>query len=88
MDKITKTTFLAWVEENDWLKVGTGKNPEGFDQDTFLTPAGQVLFAIYDTEGNVRNVAVPMAAPMAPPPRMPMRGPLDLTGGSQFPPIR
>ena len=64
MDKLKKKDFETWRKESCWLRTGQGKNSEGLDQDNFLTPAGQVLFIIYDRDGNVRNVAMPVTVPM------------------------
>ena len=80
MDKLKKEDFETWRKESCWLLTGQGKNNEGLDQDNFLTPAGQLLFIIYDRDGNVSNVGMPMKVPM----QMPSvaRPPLDLRGGS------
>ena len=79
MDKLIRQDFETWSKKSDWLLVGQGKNSEGFDQDSFLTPSGAVVFIIYDRDGNVRNVAMPMPMP-APVTSMP-RSPLDFHGG-------
>lgn len=83
MDKLTKVAFETWRKESCWLLTGQGKNNEGLDQDNFLTPAGQLLYIIYDRDGNVRNVAMPMTVPMQMP-SMP-RSPFPFPGGQ--PPI-
>ena len=84
MDKVTKKDFEVWRKDNDWLLTGEGKNNEGFLQVSFMTPAGKVVFVIYDAEDNLRNFAYPMALPM---PSMPQgRSPLDFRGGSSWPP--
>lgn len=82
MDRVTKKDFEVWRKKERWLLIGEGKNNEGFPQVSFVTPAGKVLYIIYDHEDNLRNVAFPMAPPM---PSVQSRAPFDLRGG--FPPI-
>lgn len=84
MDRVTKKDFEVWRKKERWLLIGEGKNNEGFPQVSFLTPAGKVIFVIYDAEDNLRNVAFPMAAPM--PSMTQGRSALDFRGGSAWPP--
>jgi len=77
MDKLKKDDFEIWWKESRWLLIGQGKNNEGFDQDSFLTPSGAIVFIVYDRDGNLRNVAMPMAPPMPSTPR----APFDFRGG-------
>lgn len=87
MDRVTKKDFEVWRKKERWLPIGEGKSNEGFPQVSFLTPSGKVLFIIYDTEGegNLRNVAYPMALPV--PAMSQGRSPLDFRGGGPFPHI-
>jgi hypothetical protein len=87
MEIIKKTEFIAWAKEVRWLMVSEGKTPDGYPQENFLTPSGEIVFMIYDLENKeIRNVAKPTPIPMQPQPtRLPpgfMKGipGLDLQG--------
>ncbi|MBU1067505.1 hypothetical protein KKE60_06935 [Patescibacteria group bacterium] len=82
MDKLKKDDFETWWKESRWLLIGEGKNNEGFDQDSFLTPTGAIVFIVYDADGNLRNVAMPMPPPM-PRPSMP-GAPFNFRGQPPF----
>lgn len=65
MEKVTKEIFKKWIQECNWLKVNETATPNG-RQDTFLTPAGNFVAAIYDLKGDLLQVA--MLGPAQPPP--------------------
>jgi hypothetical protein len=56
MEKVDKQKFEAWVKESNWLQIGETQNPNG-RQHTYLTPAGNLMVAIYDLEGKLAAVA-------------------------------
>lgn len=46
----TKEEFLAWAKEENWLQIGTKGTPQG-RQDAYVTPSGEISFAMYDLKG-------------------------------------
>ena len=64
---VTKESLTKWALKNNWLKVGEGKTPEGYDQENFLAPSGQLVVAIYDSDDKLIRVGT-MGPPPAPPP--------------------
>lgn len=67
MEKLKKEDFEKWVKENKWLKISEAPNPNG-RQDSFLTPAGNIIIAIHDLSGNLFQIAIlgPAPAPQNP----------------------
>lgn len=77
-----KEDFVSWATGNNWLLIGTSKTPEGYPQESYLTPAGKIVFIIYDNEDRVKSVALPM-----PPMPMPQSSlPRGFPPGLGFPP--
>lgn len=63
MDPITTTQLQEWVKKHDWTKFGEQKTPEGYVQEFYVTPAGNITFAIVD-----KDIVKAFAIPMPPPP--------------------
>lgn len=66
MEKVTNDVFNKWIRKHNWLKVNETPTPTG-RQDTFLTPAGNLIAGIYDLSGNFFQIGLLGLAPQAPP---------------------
>ena len=86
MDKRKKEEIVAWATASNWLLFAEGKTPDGYPQESYITPAGNVLFLSYDNEGYFRNVAVPMPSMPVLMPRPQGLPGIDLLGGQQLRP--
>jgi len=82
MEALTKETFLSYAEACNWLCVGEMSTPAG-RRVTYVTPAGNFVFAIYNLKGELGQLAMP-AIQQQPPSNVP-RGLMDPRGGGQFP---
>lgn len=63
MDAPTKETFVTYAKKCKWLYAGEVPTPEG-RRHTYVTPAGNFVFAIYDIGGELMMLAMP--APQQP----------------------
>lgn len=61
-DIVSKEDFLSWVKKRNWLEVGEMPTPTG-RQVTYLSPAGNFIFAIYDITGKLVQIAFPAMQP-------------------------
>lgn len=51
----TEAEFLAWAKKANWLQIGTKGTPQG-RQDIYVTPAGEIAYALYDISGKFVNI--------------------------------
>jgi len=83
INQLKKEDFVAWATGNNWMPFGTSKTPEGYQQESYITPAGNIVFIIYDNDDLLKNVALPM-----PPMSMPQSSmPRGFAGLSGLPPL-
>ena len=82
MDILSKEDFLSWAEECNWLCAGETATHAG-RQVTYITPAGNFIYAIYNLKGDLQQLAFPIVQPQ-PTPGM-QRPFLDLRGGAGSP---
>jgi len=61
--KYTKEAIKKWVEEHDWLLFATDSSSDA-QQEGYLTPAGNIVTVVYDAEGSLINVLMPVPMPM------------------------
>lgn len=66
MEKLTKEVFVKWIEKSRWLKVNETATLDG-RTDTFLTPSGNLIAALYDLKGDLSRFGMLGPAPQAPP---------------------
>lgn len=82
MDKITREIFETWAKGSNWLKineVGTHNGP----QISYITPSGEIVYALYNLTGELQQLIKPMPAP---PQAKPVKGfPIDFRGGGPYP---
>lgn len=78
MERIKKVNFHVLVKKWDWLQLDEGKTRDGYAMEIYLTPAGRVIFIIYDNDECIKTTAMPTPPPPAVNPR-PVQ-PLDLSG--------
>lgn len=68
MEKVTRDTLLGWAKKCRWLHVNEQKTPDG-QQDTWLTPSGDLTLAVYELNGDLKSIAHPpmlvMVAPQS-----------------------
>lgn len=82
MDKVKREVFETWLKGNNWFKINEVGTPNG-QQEHYLTPAGEIVIAQYDLQGQLAQIAKPMPAPAQPTPMAHFR--MDPRGGGQFP---
>ena len=83
MDKVTREVFETWLKGCNWFKINEVGTPNG-QQDHYLTPAGEIMIAQYNLQGELAHVVKPMPAPAQG--AVMMRKPIDFRGGAQMPP--
>lgn len=62
MEILTKEAFLAWAKKCNWLYVGEIAAPEG-RRVTYVTPAGNFIYASYGIDGKLLQLAMPVVQP-------------------------
>jgi hypothetical protein len=62
MPILPKKQFEDWVKKQEWLKISETDTTRG-RQHTYLTPAGQFLFALYDIKGELMELGQPVMMP-------------------------
>lgn len=62
-EKLDKKTIHTWTAKHGWLLLGAAKTPDGYPQENYITPDGNILIFVYDNEDFFRGVGTP-----APPP--------------------
>lgn len=82
MEKIKREVFETWMKKCNWFKINDVGTPDG-QQRHYLTPAGEVVIAQYNLQGELAQIVTLMPAP---PQATPMRSfRIDPRGGGQFP---
>jgi len=61
--KYTKEAIKKWAEEHGWLLFAKDSSSDA-QQEGYLTPAGHIVTLVYDTEGFLINVLMPVPMPM------------------------
>jgi hypothetical protein len=82
MDKVGRAVFETWLKGCNWFKINEVGTPNG-QQDHYLTPAGEIMIAQYNLQGELAQVVKPMPAPAQPTTMRPFR--IDPRGGQGFP---
>jgi len=80
--KLLKENFLAWADDNHWLKVDEQANTNG-RMDLYMTPSGNMAAAVYNIAGELQQVQPVVLIPPTPmriPPNIDLGG-----GGKRFP---
>lgn len=65
MEAISRATFNKWAQTHKWMQMGELATPNG-RQYTFLTPAGNMVIAIFDIKGNLLGIGQPVPAGQLP----------------------
>jgi hypothetical protein len=81
MDKVKREVFETWLNGCNWFKINEVGTPNG-QQDHYLTPAGEIMIAQYNLQGELQQIA----KPMPPQPQATVMRKLDFRGGAQMPP--
>ena len=62
MEPISRVVFNKWAQDSKWIQLNEAANVNG-RQYTFLTPAGNLVIAMFDLTGNFVAVGKPMPPP-------------------------